>query len=218
MNGLPAIVDGRLKDQRLLDARAARARARRARRRRRRDAPRRRRGARPRARPAARAISILRRPRLPRSSMKRARAAGFSVAPTGLKHGTVTLIVDGLPIETTTLREDIETDGRHAKVRFGRDFAAGRAAARLHHQRALARAATAPSTITPAASPISPRAACASSATRAAASARTFCAACASFAFRPAMAKGRSTPTAFAPPFRSATAWRSCRASACAPN
>jgi poly(A) polymerase len=55
--------------------------------------------------------------------MKRARAAGFGVAPTGLKHGTVTLIVDGLPIETTTLREDVETDGRHAKVRFGRDFA-----------------------------------------------------------------------------------------------
>jgi poly(A) polymerase len=54
--------------------------------------------------------------------MKRARRAGFGVALTGLKHGTVTLIVDGAPIETTTLREDVETDGRHAKVRFGRDF------------------------------------------------------------------------------------------------
>jgi poly(A) polymerase len=59
----------------------------------------------------------------PEITMRRARAAGFNVAPTGLKHGTVTVIVDGLPIETTTLREDIETDGRHAKVRFGRDFA-----------------------------------------------------------------------------------------------
>ena len=59
----------------------------------------------------------------PEVTMKRARAVGFKVAPTGLKHGTVTVIVDGLPIETTTLREDIETDGRHAKVRFGRDFA-----------------------------------------------------------------------------------------------
>jgi len=59
----------------------------------------------------------------PELVMKRARAAGFKVAPTGLKHGTVTLIVDGAPIETTTLREDIETDGRRAKVRFGRDFA-----------------------------------------------------------------------------------------------
>jgi poly(A) polymerase len=59
----------------------------------------------------------------PEVTMKRARAAGFNVAPTGVKHGTVTVIVDGLPIETTTLREDIETDGRHARVRFGRDFA-----------------------------------------------------------------------------------------------
>jgi poly(A) polymerase len=59
---------------------------------------------------------------LPEIVMKRARAAGFGVALTGLKHGTVTLLVEGLPIETTTLREDIETDGRHAKVLFGRDF------------------------------------------------------------------------------------------------
>jgi poly(A) polymerase len=60
---------------------------------------------------------------LPEIVIRRARAAGFKVAPTGLKHGTVTLVVDGQPIETTTLRADIETDGRHAKVRFGRDFA-----------------------------------------------------------------------------------------------
>ena len=61
---------------------------------------------------------------LPDIVMSRARAAGFGVAPTGLKHGTLTLIVDGLPIETTTLRWDVDTDGRHATVRFGRDFAA----------------------------------------------------------------------------------------------
>lgn len=61
---------------------------------------------------------------LPDVVMRRARAAGFGVAPTGLKHGTVTLIVDSMPIETTTLREDVETDGRHAIVRFGRDFIA----------------------------------------------------------------------------------------------
>jgi poly(A) polymerase len=59
----------------------------------------------------------------PEIVMKRARRAGFGVAPTGLKHGTVTLVVDGAPIETTTLRKDVETDGRHAKVEFGRDFA-----------------------------------------------------------------------------------------------
>ncbi len=60
----------------------------------------------------------------PRETMRRAAAAGFRVAPTGLAHGTVTLIMDGRAIETTTLREDVETDGRHAKVVFGRDFLA----------------------------------------------------------------------------------------------
>ena len=52
--------------------------------------------------------------------IRRARAAGFKVALTGVAHGTVTIIVDGHPIETTTLREDVETDGRWAKVAFGR--------------------------------------------------------------------------------------------------
>ena len=59
---------------------------------------------------------------LPEVVMKRARAAGFGVAPTGLAHGTVTVIVEGRPIEATTLRRDVDTDGRHAKVAFGRDF------------------------------------------------------------------------------------------------
>ena len=58
----------------------------------------------------------------PETVIARAKAAGISFAPTGVVHGTVTLIIDGNPIEATTLREDIETDGRRAKVRFGRDF------------------------------------------------------------------------------------------------
>jgi tRNA nucleotidyltransferase/poly(A) polymerase len=58
----------------------------------------------------------------PKVVMARAKAAGVAFAPTGVKHGTVTLLIDGRPIEVTTLREDIETDGRRAKVRFGRDF------------------------------------------------------------------------------------------------
>ena len=56
--------------------------------------------------------------------IRRAQAAGFKVALTGVPHGTVTLVIDGRPIETTTLRRDVETDGRHAKVAFGRDFGA----------------------------------------------------------------------------------------------
>jgi tRNA nucleotidyltransferase/poly(A) polymerase len=60
----------------------------------------------------------------PDEVIRRAQEAGFKVALTGVKHGTVTIVVDGRPIETTTLREDVETDGRWAKVAFGRDFAA----------------------------------------------------------------------------------------------
>ncbi len=55
---------------------------------------------------------------------ERARAAGVRAIPTGVEHGTVTLLVDGESFEITTLREDIETDGRRARVRFGRDFRA----------------------------------------------------------------------------------------------
>ena len=56
--------------------------------------------------------------------IRRAGEAGFKVALTGVAHGTVTIIVDGRPLETTTLREDVETDGRWARVAFGRNFAA----------------------------------------------------------------------------------------------
>ncbi|MBL8586975.1 MAG: CCA tRNA nucleotidyltransferase, partial [Methylobacteriaceae bacterium] len=55
---------------------------------------------------------------------ERARRWGFHTAPTGVEHGTITVIVAGRPFEVTTLREDVETFGRKAKVRFGRDFAA----------------------------------------------------------------------------------------------
>ena len=58
----------------------------------------------------------------PQTTMDRARAAGLRPVPTGFEHGTVTVIVEGQPFEITTLREDVETDGRRAKVRFGRDF------------------------------------------------------------------------------------------------
>ncbi len=59
---------------------------------------------------------------LPDAVMRAAAAAGVKAAPTGIEHGTVTLIVAGAPYEVTTLREDVETDGRYAKVRFGGDF------------------------------------------------------------------------------------------------
>jgi len=59
---------------------------------------------------------------LPREVMRRAEAAGFKSVPTGIDHGTVTVVIAGQPFEVTTLREDVETFGRHATVRFGRDW------------------------------------------------------------------------------------------------
>jgi tRNA nucleotidyltransferase/poly(A) polymerase len=55
---------------------------------------------------------------LPQKVMDLAREAGLKVIPTGIAHGTVTVIVDGVPFEVTTLRRDVETFGRHAKVTF----------------------------------------------------------------------------------------------------
>jgi poly(A) polymerase len=59
---------------------------------------------------------------LPAEVIRRAKAAGIKSVPTGIEHGTVTLVVEAQPFEVTTLREDIETFGRKAKVAFGRDW------------------------------------------------------------------------------------------------
>lgn len=58
----------------------------------------------------------------PDQVMERARNAGIKTLPTGIDHGTVTLIIDGTSFELTTLRKDVTTDGRHAVVEFGTDW------------------------------------------------------------------------------------------------
>ena len=59
----------------------------------------------------------------PDETTRRAEAAGFKVVPTGFDHGTVLLVAPGGDtFEVTTLREDVETDGRRAVVRFGTDW------------------------------------------------------------------------------------------------
>ena len=58
----------------------------------------------------------------PETVMKALEAAGIKVVPTGLKHGTVTAIVKSRPFEITTLRRDVETDGRRAIVAFTDDW------------------------------------------------------------------------------------------------
>src|SRR6202158_5816680 len=59
---------------------------------------------------------------LPDEVIRRARAAGIKSVPTGIEHGTVTLVVDAQPFEVTTLREDTEPFGGKATVAFGRDW------------------------------------------------------------------------------------------------
>lgn len=58
----------------------------------------------------------------PEVVMEKGLQAGFHVLPTGLQHGTVTVMVDGMPLEVTTLRADVDTDGRHADVEFITDW------------------------------------------------------------------------------------------------
>lgn len=58
----------------------------------------------------------------PDEVLARAKAAGIKLVPTGIDHGTVTLVIDGRGFEITTLRKDVETDGRHADVAFGTDW------------------------------------------------------------------------------------------------
>ena len=63
-------------------------------------------------------------PARPDEVMAAAQAAGLTAVPTGMAHGTVTVIANHVPYEITTLREDVETHGRHATVAFTDDWAA----------------------------------------------------------------------------------------------
>src|SRR5581483_12159264 len=59
---------------------------------------------------------------LPERVMALARSADLKAVPTGIEHGTVTVVADGMPFEVTTLRRDVETYGRHAKIAFTEDW------------------------------------------------------------------------------------------------
>jgi poly(A) polymerase len=59
----------------------------------------------------------------PEEVMRAAEAAGLKAVPTGLAHGTVTVVAGSRPYEVTTLRKDVETHGRHATVAFTDDWA-----------------------------------------------------------------------------------------------
>ena len=59
---------------------------------------------------------------LPETVVARASAAGLKAVPTGIDHGTVTVVCRGQGFEVTTLRRDVETDGRRAVVAFSDDL------------------------------------------------------------------------------------------------
>lgn len=59
---------------------------------------------------------------MPDETIAAARAAGLKPVPTGKAHGTITIVCDGEPFEVTTLRRDVETDGRRAVVAFTTDW------------------------------------------------------------------------------------------------
>ena len=61
-------------------------------------------------------------PLLPDDVMERLTAASIKVIPTGIDHGTVTALLPDGPIEITTLRRDVSTDGRRATVAFSDDW------------------------------------------------------------------------------------------------
>jgi poly(A) polymerase len=58
----------------------------------------------------------------PTEVVERLRGAGIKAVPTGIAHGTVTAVSAGSPVEVTTLRRDVSTDGRRATVAFTDDW------------------------------------------------------------------------------------------------
>lgn len=58
----------------------------------------------------------------PEEVMRRLEAARIKVVPTGLAHGTVTAVINGAPVEVTTLRRDVATDGRRATIAYTEDW------------------------------------------------------------------------------------------------
>lgn len=58
----------------------------------------------------------------PDEVVRRLVAAGIKAVPTGIAHGTITAVEDGHPVEVTTLRRDVDTDGRHAIVAYTDDW------------------------------------------------------------------------------------------------
>ncbi|HEX8300553.1 CCA tRNA nucleotidyltransferase [Sphingomonas sp.] len=61
-------------------------------------------------------------PLAPEIVVEHLKDAGITAVPTGIAHGTITAVIESGPIEVTTLRRDVSTDGRHATVAFTDDW------------------------------------------------------------------------------------------------
>ena len=151
-----------------------------------------------RARHLARPCGQRRRSRHP-ARARRGDGAGSSKArikavPTGLAHGTVTAVIGGAPVEVTTLRRDVATDGRRATIAYTDDWRED-AARRDFTINALSADPASGAIVRLFRRPRRPRGAAgsASSAIRCSASPRIICASCASSASTPASAPARPT-------------------------
>lgn len=58
----------------------------------------------------------------PEETLRLAKAHGLEAVPTGVEHGTITVLIEHHPFEVTTFRRDVETYGRRAKVAWGRSI------------------------------------------------------------------------------------------------
>ena len=129
----------------------------------------------------------------PHEVMRRLKAHAISVVPTGIDHGTVTAVLPGGPVEITTLRRDVSTDGRHATVAFSDSWQEDAARRDSPSTRSMPIPKAARSAISSAVWPISTPAGCASSGMPASASARIICGSCVTSGFKPGLDRNRLT-------------------------
>jgi poly(A) polymerase len=120
----------------------------------------------------------------PQEVMKRLERAGIKAVPTGLAHGTVTAVINGAPVEVTTLRRDVATDGRRATIAYTEDWREDAARRDFTINALMADPASGQVHDYFGGLPTSRRGACGASATRWGGSPRTICASFASSASR----------------------------------
>ena len=153
---------------------------------------------------------------VPDEVIRRARAAGIKSVPTGIEHGTVTLVVEAQPFEVTTLREDTETFGRKAKVAFGRDWVRDAERRDFTINGLSVDAAGVVHDHVGGLDDIAGQSACASSAIRIGGYRRIICASSGFSAFTPPMARASPIAPAISPAFARAPGLRPSPPNACA--